>query len=73
MIHAPTDKTALNIASEIPKKNPTVTKGGITITKEERSQRYTRSRSRFLQKITSSSQHLQKQQQQQQQRSHDIL
>ena len=39
-------------------------KGGTTITKEERSQRYTRSRSRpkSLQKIAASSQQLQKQQ-----------
>ena len=50
-------------------------KGGITITKEERSQRSTRSgsRSRSLPQISSSPQHLQKQQQQQQQRFHDIL
>ena len=61
-INAPTDRTTLDLTSEIPKKTPTVVKGGITITKEERSQRYTRSRSRSksLQKITLSSQQLQK-------------
>ena len=44
-------------------------KGGITITKEERSQRSTRSRSgsRSLPQISSSSHYLQKQQQQQEQ------
>ena len=45
------------------------------MTKEDRSQCYTRSRSRpkSLQNIASSSQQLQKQQHQQQQRSYDIL
>ena len=49
--------------------------GGITITKEERSQRSTRSRSRtrLLPQTSSSSHHLQKQQQQQQQKYNDVL
>ena len=59
------DRTGINASdyvkevskeSEVQNSN---TKGGITMTKEERSQRSTRSRS--LQQISSSSQHLQKQ------------
>ena len=59
------DRTGINTSdifkgvakeSEVQNSN---TKGGITMTKEERSQRSTRSRS--LQQISSSSQHLQKQ------------
>ena len=45
-IYVPIDRTTLDLTSKIPKKTPTVAKGGITITKEERSHRYTRSRSR---------------------------
>ena len=74
-INAPTDRTTLDLTSEIPKKTPTVVKGGITISKEERSQRYSRSRSRSksLQKTALSSQQIQKKTHQQQQRFHDIL
>ena len=45
-IHAPTDRTTLDFTSAIPMKTSTVAKGGITITKKERSQRCKRSRSR---------------------------